>query len=90
MAKQNKKPEPRLTGAPMTLRSFVRNAEGVVAQQKANMAAKMQKGQLANMESYHRDVGRAEGMDMCIGLLKDMLGKIEDAQSHDDLPEMTG
>jgi len=74
----------------MTLRQFVRNAESVVGQQKGNMAIKLQKGQVPNMETYHRQVGQAEGMDLAIGLMKDMLTQMEDAERDADLPEMTG
>lgn len=72
----------------MTLRQFVKNAEQIVAQQKGNMAIKLQKGQTPNMESYHRQVGQAEGMDIAIAALKDMLGQLEDAERDSDLPTM--
>lgn len=72
----------------MTLRQFVKNAEQIVAQQKANMAAKLQKGQIGSMEAYHRQVGQAEGMDLAVSVMKDMLGQIEDAERDQDLPEM--
>ena len=89
MTDQNQSPEtPRVQPKALTLRGFVKNAEAVVAQQKGNMALKMQKGSLGSMEAYHRDVGRAEGMDMAIGLMKDMLQQLEDAQRDEDLPEM--
>lgn len=75
---------------PLSLRAFVKNAENVVNQTKVNMALKMQKGQINSLEAYNREVGRAEGMDQCIALLKDMLGQLEEAERNQDLPEMTG
>lgn len=93
MAKQQQKPEEnpvqRQTLKPITLRGFVKGAEQAVHQQKVNMALKLARGSCANMEAYNREVGRMEGMDQAIGLLKDMLGQIEDAERNQDLPEMT-
>lgn len=89
MTEQNQQPEAKVL-RPLSLRAFVRNAESVVNQTKVNMALKMQKGQLTSLESYHREVGRAEGMDQCIALMKDMLGQLEEAERNQDLPEMTG
>ena len=88
MTDQNKQPEGVIR--PLSIRAFVRNAEQVVAQTKVNMALKLQKGATQTMEQYNREVGRAEGMDQTIGLLKDMLGQIEEAERQQDLPEMTG
>ena len=72
----------------MTLRGFVNNFAQVIEQTKVNMAIKLQKGQLASMETYNRDVGRAEGLDNAVALARDMLGQIESAVDEDDLPEI--
>lgn len=72
----------------MTLRQFVKNADAVIQQHKMQAAMKLQKGQHQTMEAYNREVGRAEGMEIAIGLLRDMVQKIEDAATNDDLPEM--
>lgn len=74
----------------MTLRQFVKNAEAVVGQQKMNMAVKLQKGQVPNMETYHREVGRSEGMDLAMSVLRDMVQQMEDAERDESLPEMPG
>ena len=96
MAKQNqqqtKKPEPQDMAQeglrPMSLRAFVRNAEQVVQQTKVNMGLKLLRGSTGTVEDLNRQVGRSEGLDQCIGLLKDMLGQIEEAERNQDLPEM--
>lgn len=74
----------------MTLRQFIKNVEQVVAQTKGNMALKLQRGSLTGMEQYNREVGRAEGLENCVALMKDMLNKMEDADRDKDLPSMTG
>jgi len=73
----------------MNLRQFVKAAADVAGQQKGNMALKLAKGSCPNMETYNREVGRMEGLDIAIGLLKDMINQLEDQQSQgDQLPEM--
>lgn len=92
MAKQQAKPEEtnvRQTMQPITLRGFVKAAEQAVNQTKGNMAMKLARGSCGSMEQYNRECGRMEGMDQAVGLLKDMLGQIEDAERNADLPEMT-
>lgn len=94
MAKQNQQrkseaqPQAQMGMAPMTLRAFVRNAEQVVQQTKVNMGLKLLRGSTGSVEDLNRQVGRSEGLDQCIGLLKDMLGQIEEAERNQDLPEM--
>lgn len=73
---------------PLTIRSFVKQAEQAVQQTKGNMALKLARGSVGTMENYNREVGRIEGMDQCIGLLKDMMEQLEEAQRQQDLPEM--
>lgn len=73
----------------MNLRQFIKAAADVVGQQKGQMALKLAKGACPSMEQYNREVGRMEGMDITVGLLRDMLTQIEDQQSQgDQLPEM--
>jgi hypothetical protein len=74
--------------AGITLRSFINEFEKVVGQNKVQQALKLSKGQCADMEEYNRQVGRLEGMDQAVATLRDMLGQIEAAQAHEDLPEM--
>lgn len=93
MASPKKKPaapnvEQRQVLQPITLRAFVKGADQAVQQQKGNMAMKLARGSCASMEAYNREVGRIEGMEQAVGLLKDMLGQIEDAERNADLPEM--
>jgi hypothetical protein len=71
----------------MTLRDFVNNFAELVKQANVNNALKLAKGQVANMEEYHRQVGRNEGLDSAVTLLREMLGQIEN-QQEGDLPEM--
>jgi hypothetical protein len=72
----------------MSLRQFVQNAEQLVQQTQLNMALKLQRGSITGMEEYMRQVGRAEGLDQCVTLLKDMLGKVEDMERNKNLEEM--
>lgn len=73
----------------LTLRKFVKAAGEVVSQQKGQMAMKLAKGSCSSMEAYNREVGRMEGLDLCVGLLRDMLTQIEDQDSQGEgLPEM--
>lgn len=74
----------------MTIRRFVANVQSVTEQAQNNMAAKLAKGQCRNMEEYNRQVGRIEGLDVGLQLIKDMLGQIEDDERAKDLPEMAG
>lgn len=73
----------------MNLRQFVRTAGELVNQQKGNMALKLAKGSCPNMEAYNREVGRMEGLDIAVGMLKDMLQQLQDQEDMgDQLPEM--
>lgn len=90
MAKQNKQHEQQQgTMRPLTIRAFVRNGEQVVAQTKVNMALKLARGSTTDMSDYNRQVGRIEGMEQCVGLFKDMLNQMEEAERNADLPEMS-
>jgi hypothetical protein len=73
----------------MSIRQFVKQANEIVGQQKIQMSLKVSRGSITGMDQYNREVGRMEGLDLAMGLLKDMLGQIEDASRDDgDLPEM--
>lgn len=73
----------------MTLRQFVKAAGEVINAQKVQMADKIARGACPDMSAYNREVGRREGLDLAMGLLKDMLGQVEDQQTAgDQLPEM--
>jgi len=71
-----------------TLRSFVNDLDKIVQQGKASQAAKIASGSLPNMEQYHRQCGRIEGMEQCVKLARDMLGQMEAAIEDDPLPTM--
>jgi hypothetical protein len=72
----------------MSIRQFVKQAAEIAGQQKLQMSMKLARGSITGMDQYNREVGRMEGLDLAVGLLKDMLGQVEDAQRDDDLPEM--
>jgi hypothetical protein len=74
----------------MRIRQFVKHAGELVAQQKGNMALKLAKGSCASMEAYNREVGRMEGLDIAVGMLKDMVQQLEDQEEEKSkgLPEM--
>lgn len=73
-----------------TLRSFVNDLGQVVQQARVQQALKLSNGATPNMEQYHRQCGRMEGMEECVKLAREMLGQLESAaeQSEQQLPEM--
>jgi len=73
-----------------TLRGFVNDLDKIVQQTQGNMALKLAKGQCPNMETYHREVGRIEGMGLAVQTARDMLTQMETAEQKGDLPEMGG
>ncbi len=73
----------------MTLRQFIKQAGDLVGQQKTQMALKLAKGQCPNMETYNREVGRMEGMDIAVNILREMRNQLEEAEeAQGQLPEM--
>jgi len=74
--------------AQMTLRAFVNNFSSIVDQSKVSMALKLARGSIGSLEEYKREVGRIEGMDSAVSLMRDMLGRLEAGEDDDLLPEM--
>jgi hypothetical protein len=76
--------------ATLTLRGFVNDMDKIVQQAQGNMALKLSKGQCPNMESYHREVGRIEGMGIAVTTAREMLSQMEAAEQKGDLQTMDG
>jgi hypothetical protein len=75
--------------ATTTLRSFLNDLNNVVQQAKVQQAVKLANGACPNMESYHRQCGRSEGMEEVVKLAREMLGQMESAaEESDGLPEL--
>lgn len=72
----------------MTTRQFVFNVDKVVSEAQTSLSLKLAKGSIRNMEEYHRQVGRIEGLGEGLKLIKDMLGKLEDDERESSLGEM--
>lgn len=70
------------------LRRFVNDLGRVVEQAKYEQAMSIARGAIPNMEQYHRQVGRLEGMDNTVKVARDMLGQMEAAADQEHLPEM--
>lgn len=71
-----------------TLRGFVNDLNSVIQQTKVQQALKLANGSCVNMESYHRNCGRMEGMEEVVKMAREMLGQMESAVDDDGLPEM--
>lgn len=74
----------------MTLSTFIKELAAVVQQAKLERALSMSKGNLPDMETYHRNVGRLEGLDQAVAMARDMHNTLRDRDNDSDLPEMTG
>ena len=74
----------------MTLAQFVKELNNLVQQAKTERAMTIAKGALPDMEQYHRQCGRLEGMDAAVQLARDMVNTLRDREDAGDLPEMTG
>ena len=72
----------------MTIRQFIKNYADVINQHKLELAVKLAKGQIGSMEQYNRAVGRSEGLDQSVQVMRDMMSQLEEADQDSDLPEM--
>lgn len=74
--------------AVITLRQFVKDLDANVQRIKIEKAISLARGSIANMESYHRQVGQGEGMEQAVAIARQMLTQLAEAEEDNTLPEM--
>ena len=72
----------------MTLNQFVRELNNLVQQAKLDRSLSIAKGAIPDMETYHRQCGRIEGMEQAVAMARDMVNTLRDREDAGDLPEM--
>ena len=72
----------------VTLNRFVRDFEAVVAQSINNVNSKVGRAQCKDYPEYRQQCGIISGMELAVGLARDMLRQVEIAEEEGGLGEM--